>query len=159
MENNSNAAEETDKIPEGNIPVLEVINQYIKDLSFENINPISRINMEGKQPKVMFDLKASSEQVNDNIYSVSLTSNVSIETDQPLCLLELTYTGDFIIGEMQQELIDFLLNVECPRLLFPFVRQIIANVMNDGGYPGVYLSHRHYADLLQNMHDSKQTMQ
>jgi preprotein translocase subunit SecB len=120
---------------------MQVLAQYIRDMSFENMVVQKGLSGTEVQPdiQVAVSLDARKRSV-ANQYEVitkyKVTSRNKVN-QEPLFLLELEYGGTFLIeGVADDQLHPFLL-IECPRLLFPFVRRIIADVTRDGGFPSL----------------------
>jgi preprotein translocase subunit SecB len=118
---------------------MQVLAQYMRDLSFENLVVQKGLSAGEVQPdmQVAVSLDARKRPV-ANQYEVvtkfKVTSKNKVNGDT-LFLLELEYGGTFLIeGVADEQLHPFLL-IECPRLLFPYVRRIISDVTRDGGFP------------------------
>ena len=117
---------------------MNVMTQYIRDMSFENI--LARKPATGQvQPdvKVQVALDAKKRE-GDNQFEVmmKLTINsVTKETGDSMFVLELEYVGVFAIEGVPEEQMHPFLLIECPRMLFPFVRRIVSDVTRDGGFP------------------------
>ncbi len=118
---------------------MQVLAQYVRDMSFENMVVQKGLSAGEVQPdiQVAVSLDARKRPV-ANQYEVitkfKVTSKNKVNGDV-LFLLELEYGGTFHIeGVAEEQLHPFLL-IECPRLLFPFVRRIISDVTRDGGFP------------------------
>lgn len=141
--------------------MLAVIAQYTKDLSFENITPASSLPNYTEQPKIDIQLNVEVEKnIGKDIHGVSLIINVEAKIDKPIFILQLTYKGEFSIQGFENELVEPILYVECPRLLFPFARSIIAQAVSEGGFPPLYLAPINFAELYQQQVASKnQTIQ
>lgn len=118
-------------------PQLMVLAQYIKDLSFENPNaPSSFTSGEQSNLNMHFDLGA--DQVGDDAYEVNLNFVIeALEKDKKAFVLEIKYAGLFRINETNKDLLEQILLIQCPTILFPYVRQIIADTSSRGGYPPV----------------------
>jgi preprotein translocase subunit SecB len=138
-----------------------IVAQYIKDLSFENIGSVTELGTTDKQPQIDVQMKVHAEKGNENgLFFVSLISKINATLSKPLFILELNYIGEFIIEGLPGDVMDAVLYVECPRLLFPFARSIIANTASEGGFPPLYLAPVNFADLYQQQRESEgQTMQ
>lgn len=116
-------------------PSLRVLNQYIKDLSFEN--PGARVN---EQPNVDLgiDVQANPQNAQEGIYEVVLKLNARAGTkDAALFLIELEYAGLFQLQGASQSDSEAMLLIECPRLLFPFARRLVADLTQEGGFPAL----------------------
>lgn len=117
---------------------MSIINQFIKDLSFENV--LAQKGVSGEvQPdvKVQVNLdarKRSADHQYEVILKLVIDSSVKGSTAK-LFLLELEYAGVFHIEGVPNEQMHPFLLIECPRMLFPFVRRIVSDVTRDGGFP------------------------
>lgn len=132
-------------------PVLGIIDQYTKDLSFENINSLSSMGPNMEQPEIDIQMKvsATNAEKEDN-YRVSLNTKIkTVSKGKTLFVLELDYCGEFLIKGFDKTLMDPLLNIECPRLLFPYARSIISSTVSEGGFPPLHLAPVNFADLYQ----------
>ena len=119
-----------------NVPTLNIIGQYIKDLSFENPRAPQSL-IEQKQPQLTLNVNVSTRQFDPKTFEVTLTIEASAQTQEkePLFVLELIYGGTVSLGEVPQEAFGPLLLIEVPRLLFPFARAIVANATREAGFP------------------------
>ncbi|CAN1487497.1 SecB Preprotein translocase subunit SecB [Paracoccaceae bacterium] len=118
---------------------MQVLAQYVRDLSFENLVVQKGLSGAEVQPdiQVAVSLDARKRTV-ANQYEVITKFKVSSKNKvngEVLFLLELEYGGTFHIDGVTEDQIHPLLLIECPRLLFPFVRRIISDVTRDGGFP------------------------
>jgi len=121
---------------------MKALGQFIKDLSFENIAAQeSRQGTGTPDIQVKINLDASKRE-QENQYNSSIKINIEskdTETQENIFLLELDYGGIFIIENAPDDQLHPLLMIECPRMLFPFVRRVIHDVTRDGGYPPLNL--------------------
>lgn len=126
-----------EKIDNNEQQVFAVVNQYIKDLSFENPEaPYFFVNEQNQQPKIQINVKVNSNPITDTEFDVVLSFDVEAKIDGKVIFrLEISYGGIFRIANFPKENMPVILLVECPRLLFPFIRQIISNTIKDGGFP------------------------
>ena len=118
---------------------MQVLAQYIRDMSFENIVAQKGLSGAEVQPdiQVAVSLDARKRQVDlqfDVLTKFKVTSKNKVNGEN-LFLLELEYGGTFHIEGVPDEQLHPFLLIECPRLLFPFVRRIISDVTRDGGFP------------------------
>ncbi len=128
-------------------PAIRVINQYIKDLSFEN--PGAAVQ---EQPNIELgiDVGAAPKNPDDNIYEVTLKLQARAGTkDTALFILELDYSGLFQISGFGEADLEPILLIECPRILFPFARRIIADISAEGGFPPLRIDPVDFAALYQ----------
>jgi preprotein translocase subunit SecB len=123
-----------------NAPALRVLAQYVKDFSFENPNAPGSLR-EGAQPKIDLQLDVNARSMEEaGVFEVDLKINAKSERDgQTQFIIELVYSGLFSFANIPADAIEPLLLAECPRLLFPFARQLIATNSQAGGYPPLML--------------------
>ncbi|MCB1475353.1 MAG: protein-export chaperone SecB [Rhodobiaceae bacterium] len=123
------------------MPQINVLGQYIKDLSFENPNaPGSFLKRGEKQPPLNVQINVNINPVSESDFNVELVLEAKAgEGADMLFNLELTYAGIFRVTNVAQEHLHPIVMIECPRLLFPFARQIIANCTQQGGFPPMML--------------------
>lgn len=118
---------------------MQVLAQYIRDMSFENMVAQKGLSGGEVQPdiNVSVSLDARKRAVDhqfDVITKFKIVSKNKVNTDT-LFLMELEYGGIFHVEGVSDEQLHPFLMIECPRLLFPFVRRIISDVTRDGGFP------------------------
>ena len=133
---------------------MNVINQFIRDMSFENI-----LAQKGAQGEVTPDVNVqvnldAKKRETENHYEVAIKLNVTSTNKQDastkLFLLEIDYVGLFNIeGVPEDQLHPFLL-IECPRLLFPFLRRVVSDITRDGGFPPLNLENIDFVALYRN---------
>ncbi|MSP83637.1 MAG: protein-export chaperone SecB [Alphaproteobacteria bacterium] len=119
-------------------PRLRVIGQYVRDLSFENPRGIPPQGEGEPRPQVDVSVNVETRRANDvpNRYEVALKINAAAKRGtETAFLVELDYRGLFEIAGFPNNLLGQVLLVECPRLLFPFARNIAADAVQDGGFP------------------------
>lgn len=124
--------------------------QYIKDFSFENPNPLQAFVMptDGTQPSIAVDIQARAQNLGNGNYEVVLDFHIQAKREEnSLFVLELSYGGLVTLGPVPEEAIEPLVMIECPHLLFPFARNILAEVTRDGGFPPLYLTPVDFAAL------------
>ena len=116
-------------------PTMKIVNQYIRDMSFENI--AAQKNMGGDlKPEINVQVNLDAQKKADNSYEVSLKVTVTATSNgDNVFLLEIDYGGLFVIENLPEEQLHPYLMIECPRMMFPFVRRIARDVTADGGFP------------------------
>jgi len=123
-----------------NAPRFTVRGQYIKDLSFENPAAPSSLIPKKEQPKIDINVDLAAQQVGEAMFESNIKIRVSATVEgKPLFLVELTYGGLFEISGLSKERIEPMLFIDCPFILFPFARRVIADVSRDGGFPPLML--------------------
>ena len=120
-------------------PRLQVVTQYIRDLSFENIAAQKGVATEGK-PEIKVQVNIDAQKKGDDRYEVALKVKIDSRVESaPVFILELDYAGLFVIQNVPAEQLHPILMIECPRLTFPYLRRIVGDVTRDGGYPPLNL--------------------
>lgn len=120
-------------------PRMQIITQYVKDLSFENIAAQKGVAQDGK-PDVRVQVNIDAQPRGQDRYEVSLKLRVDSKVGEgQVFILELDYAGLFLIENVPQEQVHPLVMIECPRLMFPYARRIVSDVTRDGGYPPLSL--------------------
>ena len=119
---------------------FRVIGQYIKDMSFENPNaPRSMIGTPDK-PSVKLDVGVAAKKLGDNSYESTLKFEAKATNSAGVLYnLEVEYAGLFQIENLPNDALEPVLMINCPALLFPFLRRMIADVTRDGGFPPLWV--------------------
>ena len=121
-------------------PQLNVVAQYIKDFSFENPNAPQSLAPAGQPPQIAIQINVNAKPLAENDIEVTLKLDGKAENAGKLIFrFELEYAGIFRIQNVPQESINALVLIECPRLLFPFAREVIATTVRNGGFPPLLL--------------------
>lgn len=131
-------------------PTLAMVGQYIRDLSFENPQAPSSILAGGANPNFAFNIAVGYTKQSDEVYAVETTLNVKADRDGAVLFnVELVYGGVFVLRNVPDAQAPFILMVQCPTQTFPFARQVIANVIQQGGFPPVLLQPVDFNALFQ----------
>ncbi len=121
-------------------PGINVVAQYVKDLSFENPGAPATLRPQGASPNISVSVGVQPRPVNDTDIEVELRLEArAVDGETTLFAIELVYAGVFRLINVTQETVNPIMLIECPRLLFPFARQIIADASRDGGFPPLLL--------------------
>ena len=132
----------------GENPSLNILAQYIKDLSFENPGAPRSLQARDKAPAININVNVNANPLSDTEFDVVLTLNAEAKDgDKVLFAVELTYGGVFRVTGFPQEHMLPLLFIECPRLLFPFARQIVADATRNGGFPPLMIDPIDFAQM------------
>ena len=125
-------------------PHLRVLSQYVKDFSFENPMAAASARAHEVQPLIDMGVEVKSRPVGnpqENVYEVDLRIHVEAKRgDETMFLADLVYAGLFEFMNVRDEDVEPLLWIECPRLLFPFSRQLLAEITREGGYPPLLIN-------------------
>ena len=128
-------------------PAIRVLSQYIKDLSFEN--PGATVQ---EQPNIELgiDVGATPKAGADGTFEVVLKLKARAGTQETaLFLIEMDYAGLFQLAGFSQADMEPILLIECPRILFPFARRIIADISAEGGFPPLRIDPVDFGQLYQ----------
>ncbi len=131
-------------------PQLSVLGQYIKDFSFENPNAPRSLAQSQTQPAINIGINVGVGQLAPTDFEVTLKIEGKAEAaGTVLFAFELTFAGMFRIQNVPQEHLQPLLMIECPRLLFPFAREMIATAVRNGGFAPLLLDPVDFVALYQ----------
>lgn len=138
MSNTNNGGEPKDQPAP---PQLNVLAQYVKDFSFENPNaPASLGQFQQAQPEIGIQINVQVNTLSATDFEVILKTEGKAERDgKVLFSFDLAFGGVFRIQNVPQESLHPVVMIECPRLLFPFAREIVASAVRNGGFPPLLL--------------------
>jgi preprotein translocase subunit SecB len=122
------------------LPQLNVVAQYIKDFSFENPNAPQSLAPKQEPPQINIQINVNATPLSDTDIEVVLNLQGKAEHAGSLMFnFELQFGGVFRIRNVPQESLNAIVLIECPRLLFPFAREIVATAVRNGGFPPLLL--------------------
>ena len=122
------------------LPQLNVLAQYSKDFSFENPNAPKSLGPQEQGPNINIQVNVNAKQLAEGEFEVNLLLEGSAQgKDMLLFKFELDYAGIFRVRNIPEAELHAVVMIECPRLLFPFARQIIADAVRDGGFPPLFI--------------------
>lgn len=117
---------------------IQVLAQYVKDLSFEN--PAAPMSLQGQKPALEVGVDVQARGLGVDQYEVAIRIRADAKSaNQTIFVCEVTYAGVFMLKNIGQENIQPILLIECPRQLFPFARRVVADTTRDGGFPPLML--------------------
>jgi preprotein translocase subunit SecB len=124
----------------GQIPIqAKIVNQYIKDLSFENPNVHKLISTPGDQPNLQVEVNVGAQRIGD-LYETSIefkaTATNNIGT---IYVLETVYAGLLKIESIPEGALEPFLLISGPAMIFPFLRRLVADITREGGFPPLLL--------------------
>ena len=142
-------AKKTEQI---NPPKMNILAQYVRDLSFENI--LAQKGVDGElNPEMQVNVNIDAKKrTADNQFDVIIKLRVdstSKGTNDILFVLELDYGGVFQIENIPEDQLHPYLLIECPRMLFPFLRRIVSDITRDGGFPPLNLENIDFFKLYE----------
>lgn len=128
-------------------PKLRVLSQYIRDMSFENIAAQQNRSDEIK-PEITVQVNLDANKKADKNFEVILKVTINASADSnPVFILEVDYGGRFHIEDVPDEQLHPFLMIECPRMLFPYLRRVVGDITRDGGYPPLNLDNIDFLQL------------
>lgn len=144
--------------PEISDAPLTINAQYIKDLSFEQPNALTNLQNLDKHPEISINIDVNAQALQDNMFEVTLTIHAkALRQEETVFINELEYAGVFSIGkDVPKDAIHPVLMIECPRLLFPYARSIIAQTTREAGFPPLSLNPIDFAGLYRQQIDQMQ---
>lgn len=131
-------------------PALNVIAQYVKDFSFENPKAPDSLRPREGGPQISVGVNVQSRQRSGVEYEVDLKIEVNAQAGEDVVFhIELVYGGLFRVQNVPQQHLHPFVMIECPRLLFPFARQIVADAAVRGGFPPLMIDPIDFVGLYQ----------
>ena len=127
---------------------VRIMGQYIKDLSFENPNVRKLIDGAREQPTLRVEVNVNATKVADKVFESAIAFKAEATAKAGVIYdLELTYAGLFEIAAMPEPALEPFLLIQCPSLLFPFLRRLVADLTREGGFPPLLLDPIDFAAL------------
>ncbi|MCT4655614.1 MAG: protein-export chaperone SecB [Cohaesibacter sp.] len=118
------------------MPNLRILAQYIKDLSFENPNAPDSLRPRENAPEINIQINVNAAPMSETEFEAELTLNATAKDGETtLFNVELLFAGIFAIENVPQDQLHPFVMIECPRMLFPFARQVISDATMRGGFP------------------------
>ncbi len=131
-------------------PSMKILGQYLKDLSFENPNSPQSLGGQQGQPEINIQVNVNAKPMAASDFEVELHLEAkATQQDKVMFVAELLYAGVFRLENIPQEALHPIVLVECPRMLFPFARQILADATRHGGFPPLMLDPIDFAAMYQ----------
>ena len=132
---------------------IELLSQFVKDMSFEKKEAFAYFTEEDFKGKTDFSLhiEIENEQRGQNQIMVSLVVNLEAKINQKTAfILEMTYCGLFMFPNVPEDLLEKQIKVECPKMLFPYIRRLISQTMIESGMPNIDIKNINFFDLYKN---------
>ncbi|TMM52597.1 protein-export chaperone SecB [Sulfitobacter sabulilitoris] len=134
-------------------PQMRVLGQFIRDMSFENI-----MAQKGAPADVTPDVQVqvnldAKKRATENQYETAIKLKVTSKAkdgDATLFVLEIDYVGIFSIEQVPEDQLHPFLLIECPRMIFPFLRRVVSDITRDGGFPPLNLENIDFLSLYRN---------
>ena len=132
---------------------IELLSQFVSDMSFEKKEAFAYFTEEDFKGKTDFSLniEIENEQRVQNQIMVSLVVNLEAKINQKTAfILEMTYCGLFKFPNVTEDLLEKQIKVECPKMLFPYIRRLISQTMIESGMPNIDIKNINFFDLYKN---------
>jgi preprotein translocase subunit SecB len=126
--------------PEAGTMQVQVLGQHIKDLSFENPSVGKLQIKQGENPAVQLEVNVEAQRLGPDVFESTIVFTATAShSGGKIYVLELVYGGAFRLQNVPPQAMEPFLLVNCPTLLFPFLRRIVADITREGGYPPLWL--------------------
>ncbi len=138
---------------------VRVLAQFVKDLSFENPGLLAGVG--GNSPEIELGIDIRVDPSNqEGVYGVDLRLNARAKRGESVVFIcELVYSGLFHLQDARPADVEPMLLIECPRLLFPFARRVIADITRDGGHPPLLIDPIDFYGLYRQQRAAAQAQQ
>ena len=144
----------------GQQPSLKILGQYLKDLSFENPNAPLSLAPQQQQPDINISVNVNARNLGPSDFEVELHLDAKATTDgKVIFAADLLYAGMFRLENFPANLLHPAVLIECPRMLFPFARQILADATRNGGFPPLMLDPIDFTVMYQRRLQQQQAAQ
>ena len=131
-------------------PAMRILAQYIKDLSFENPNAPASLGPQAKQPDINIAVNVNARNLGPADFEVELHIDAKAASEgKVIFAAEVLYCGVFRMENFPENVLHAAVLIECPRMLFPFARQILAEATRNGGFPPLMLDPIDFAGMYQ----------
>lgn len=135
--------------PQGQ-PSIRILGQYLKDLSFESPSAPMSLAPQQSQPDINISVNVNARNLGPTDFEVELHLDAkALAEEKTVFAAELIYAGTFRLENFPQQMLHPAVLIECPRLLFPFARQILAEATRNGGFPPLMLDPIDFASMYQ----------
>jgi preprotein translocase subunit SecB len=145
-------------------PQINVLAQYVKDLSFESPGAPRTLQSPGENPQLSVNVNVNATGRADDIFEVALNVEVHAKSEAGVIYnIEMVYGGLFRLQGLPEDAVQPVLFVDCPAILFPFMRRVLGDVTRDGGFPPLMLDpidfRRLYSQNLQRAQAQSKTQE
>ncbi len=141
-------------------PQFRILTQYVKDLSFENPGAPSSLRASETAPKTDVAIDVQARKGENDEFECELKLNVTSKRgDDVMFIIELVYGGVFLLKNIPDESMQPVVLIECPRMLFPFARRVLADIARDGGFPQFMLDPIDFSALYRQQLEAAQKAQ
>ena len=133
---------------------FEIQKIYVKNISLESPNS-PQVFREKWKPSVHMDIANSADELGDNLYEVTLSITVTVSHEEKtIYLVEVQQAGIFLMADFPREIIGRMVATVCPNIMFPFVREVVSDLVTRAGFPQLLLAPVNF-DALYLQHQQK----
>lgn len=152
-EDDNQAAVETDETAFE----ARIVSQYIRDLSFESPSIDRALDGPGKNPNLELEVNVNARSIRENMFQSEIEFKAhAVDDGGTIYQLEATYGGVFQVNSLPREALEPFLLVNCPSMLFPFLRRLVADLTREGGFPPLFLDPIDFGALYVNRKQHKE---
>jgi preprotein translocase subunit SecB len=131
-------------------PSMRILGQYLKDLSFENPHAPQSLAPQKEQPEINISINVNARNLAPSDFEVELHIDAKATSESKVIFAaEILYAGVFRLENFPQNMLHPAVLIECPRMLFPFARQILGDATRNGGFPPLMLDPIDFAGMYQ----------
>ena len=132
-----------------------ILSQYIRDLSFESPSIDRALEGPGQNPNLELEVNVNARSMRDNMFQSEIEFKAhAVDDGGTIYQLELTYGGVFQVNSLPREALEPFLLINCPSMLFPFLRRLVADLTREGGFPPLFLDPIDFGALYVNRRQS-----
>jgi preprotein translocase subunit SecB len=118
----------------------QVVGQFIRDLSFENPNVTRLLDGPGDNPNLKIEVNVNAEHVREDLFQSAIDFKAhATNKDGTIYIMECVYGGLFKLQNVPEQALEPFLLINCPTILFPFLRRLVADITREGGFPPLLL--------------------
>lgn len=137
-------------------PSIQVIGQYLKDLSFESPKAPQSLKNPGENPNLQIDINVNVTKLGDASFESAIQLKAHATNDDgTIYMLEAVYAGAFEIKNIPEDALEPILLINCPTILYPFLRRVISDTTQEGGFPPLLLDPIDFGNLYQQRQAAK----
>ena len=127
---------------------VQIVGQYIKDMSFENPNIKNLLSGPGENPNMKIEINVNAQRVGDDAFESAIDFRAHATNDAgSIYVLDVLYAGLFRIKGIPEQSLEPFLLINCPTILFPYLRRLVADVSREGGFPPLLIDPIDFAGL------------
>ena len=129
---------------------IELLSQFVRDMSFEKRKDFAFFTEEDFKGKTDFSLDIEVENEKRGEKQIVISLNVNLEANinkKTAFIFEMTYCGVFNLPNVSEQILEKQIQIECPKMLFPYIRRLISQTMIESGMPNIDIKNINFLDL------------